>query len=73
VPIPLQPSHNLFYISGGADDWAKGVANIKYSYTIELRDSGTYGFILPAAYIIPTGKEALAAIKVIAAEAQAVP
>ena len=27
------------------------------SYTIELRDTGYYGFILPPAQIIPTGEE----------------
>ncbi len=34
--------------TGGSDDWAKGVAGIKYSYTLELRDEGRYGFELPA-------------------------
>jgi hypothetical protein len=55
--------------TGGSDDWAKGAAGIKYSYTIELRDRGTYGFILPAQYIIPTAREALAAVKILAMEA----
>ena len=54
--------------TGGSDDWAKGIAGIKYTYTIELRDRGYYGFILPVQYIIPTGREALAAVKTIAAE-----
>lgn len=43
--------------AGGADDWAFGVAGIPYVYTIELRDTGRYGFILPKEYIIPTGEE----------------
>lgn len=35
--------------SGPSDDWAKGVAGIPYTYTIELRDQGpVYGFLLPA-------------------------
>jgi hypothetical protein len=55
--------------TGGSDDWAKGAAGIKYSYTIELRDRGAYGFILPARYIIPTAREALAAVKTLAMEA----
>ncbi|XP_075211067.1 carboxypeptidase B-like isoform X1 [Lycorma delicatula] len=58
----------LYSASGGADDWAKGVAGIKYSYTIELRDNGRYGFVLPAQFIEPCGKESLGAIKVIAEE-----
>jgi hypothetical protein len=36
--------------AGGADDYAKGGAGIKYSYTVELRDSGRHGFVLPARY-----------------------
>lgn len=55
--------------TGGSDDWAKGVAGIKYSYTIELRDRGFFGFVLPAQYIIPTAREALAAVKTLAREA----
>lgn len=30
---------------------------VKYSYTFELRDTGRYGFLLPAAQIIPTAEE----------------
>jgi hypothetical protein len=33
----------LYAAAGGSDDWAKGTANIKYSYTLELRDTGAYG------------------------------
>ncbi|KAJ8893921.1 hypothetical protein PR048_006522 [Dryococelus australis] len=50
----------------GSEDWAKGVAGIKYAYTIELPDKGHHGFMLPASRIIPTGKETFAAIKTIA-------
>jgi len=55
----------LYPASGGSDDWAKALLKIKYAYTIELRDTGRHGFILPALYIIPTAKEALAAVQVI--------
>ena len=48
--------------SGGSDDWAHGVANIKYSYTIELRDTGDHGFVLPKEQIIPTGEETMLAL-----------
>ena len=41
--------------SGGSSDWMKGEAGIKYSYLIELRDKGEYGFLLPPDNIIPTG------------------
>jgi hypothetical protein len=56
----------IIAVTGGADDWAKGGPRIKYTYTIELRDRGQYGFLLPANYIEPTGKEAFAAVKTIA-------
>ncbi|XP_070517045.1 carboxypeptidase B isoform X2 [Cardiocondyla obscurior] len=55
----------LYPAAGGSDDWAKALLKIKYTYTVELRDTGRHGFILPARYIIPTAKEALAAIQVI--------
>ncbi|XP_068082032.1 carboxypeptidase B-like [Anabrus simplex] len=63
----LGTSPELIYAaSGGSDDWAKGVAGIKYSYTIELPDKGNYGFVLPANQIEPVGEETWAAIKAIA-------
>lgn len=58
----------LIFITGGSDDWAKGAAKIKYAYTIELRDTGRHGFLLPASHIKSSGKEAFAAIKAIAKE-----
>ncbi|XP_050458345.1 carboxypeptidase B-like isoform X2 [Cataglyphis hispanica] len=63
----LGPVTDLMYpISGASDDWAKGVAGIKYAYTVELRDRGTYGFLLPAAQIVPTAREIWAGIRAIA-------
>ncbi|XP_016841765.1 carboxypeptidase B isoform X3 [Nasonia vitripennis] len=55
----------LYAASGGADDWAKAHLKIKYTYTVELRDKGQNGFVLPARYIKPTAEEALAAVKVV--------
>merc|ERR1712073_13677 len=51
----------LYPAAGGSDDWAKGGAGIKYSYTIELPDTGRYGFVLPASQIIKVGPQALSA------------
>jgi len=48
---------------GGSADWAKAVAGIKYSYLIELRDTGIHGFQLPVEEIIPTGKESWAGVR----------
>lgn len=60
------PSGSLLYPAAGAsDDWAKSIG-IKYTYTVELRDTGRYGFILPAVYIEKTGEEALSFVEVIA-------
>ncbi|XP_042908643.1 carboxypeptidase B isoform X2 [Parasteatoda tepidariorum] len=60
-------STNVLYVAtGGSDDWAYGIAGIKYSYTIELRDTGRYGFMLPSEQIIPTGEETWAGIKAMA-------
>ncbi|EPQ04720.1 Carboxypeptidase B2 [Myotis brandtii] len=50
---------------GGSDDWIYDLG-IKYSFTIELRDTGKYGFLLPKSFIKPTCREALAALSKIA-------
>ncbi|CAH1248294.1 CPA2 [Branchiostoma lanceolatum] len=47
----------LYAVSGGARDWAYDKAGVTYSYTVELRDTGRYGFLLPADQIIPTAEE----------------
>lgn len=52
------PSASILYTaSGTASDWAYEKAGIKYSYTMELRDTGAYGFLLPKQQIVPTGEE----------------
>ena len=38
----------IYLTSGTSRDWAKGGANIKYSYTVELPDTGKFRFELPA-------------------------
>ncbi|KAM5277753.1 carboxypeptidase B2 isoform 2-T2 [Hipposideros larvatus] len=54
-------SESLYLAPGGSDDWIYDLG-IKYSFTIELRDTGRYGFLLPKRFIQPTCKEALAAV-----------
>ncbi|XP_064611918.1 carboxypeptidase B-like [Liolophura sinensis] len=50
----------VIYISSGSSaDWTYGAAKIKYSTGVELRDTGKYGFLLPADQIIPSGEETL--------------
>ncbi|XP_076071866.1 carboxypeptidase B-like [Mytilus galloprovincialis] len=47
----------LYQASGTSADYAKAIANIKYAYTIELRDKGRKGFVLSYRQIIPTWEE----------------
>jgi len=53
----------LYVASGGSFDWVKGVHNTKLVLEYELRDKGTYGFLLPAAQIIPSGLEVMDSLK----------
>jgi len=59
-------SHVLYYASGTSDSWAKGMAGIKYSYTVELRDRGRHGFLLPPREILPTSEEIWEGVKSVA-------
>ncbi|XP_063967817.1 carboxypeptidase B-like [Lytechinus pictus] len=58
-------ANTIYPASGSSVDWAYGVAGIKHSYAVELRDTGRYGFLLPANQIIPTAIETFEAVKVI--------
>ncbi|WVQ75021.1 hypothetical protein IAR50_004630 [Cryptococcus sp. DSM 104548] len=42
---------------GDSVDYTYGVADIRWSYSAELRDTGTYGFMLPKDLIRPTAEE----------------
>ncbi|XP_031631788.1 carboxypeptidase A4-like [Contarinia nasturtii] len=51
--------------SGFASEWARSVG-IKYSYTVNLRDTGRYGYVLPPSFIQITAKEAQAFVWTVA-------
>jgi hypothetical protein len=54
--------------SGGSKDYTYGQLGIKYSFALELRDRGRYGFLLPPNQIIPTGIETFNGILAMARE-----
>ncbi|WVF68441.1 hypothetical protein IAT40_003207 [Kwoniella sp. CBS 6097] len=47
---------------GDAIDFTYGVTDIRWSYSAELRDTGTYGFMLPPSLIRPTADEVTAGL-----------
>uniref|UniRef100_A0A673HL24 Carboxypeptidase A1 n=1 Tax=Sinocyclocheilus rhinocerous TaxID=307959 RepID=A0A673HL24_9TELE len=54
----------IYQASGGTIDWTYN-QGVKYSYTFELRDTGRYGFLLPADQIVPTAEETWLALMAI--------
>merc|ERR1711971_478766 len=58
-------SAELYPAAGASDDWYRGGLGTRYSFTTELRDTGYYGFVLPAEQIIPSGEELFAGMKVV--------
>jgi len=57
-------SADLYPAAGASDDWYKSIG-MRYSFTTELRDTGRYGFVLPADQIIPSGEEMWAGFEVV--------
>lgn len=59
----IGPSCSTLYATTGSSvDYIDATGNATYSYTWELRDTGTYGFQLPASQIQPTAKETWAGL-----------
>ncbi|KAI8841286.1 hypothetical protein BC829DRAFT_435750 [Chytridium lagenaria] len=55
--------NTIYQASGSSVDWVYNVANVTFTYTAELRDTGAFGFQLPPAQIVPSGQETVAAVK----------
>jgi murein tripeptide amidase MpaA len=52
----------IYPASGSSADWVYDKLGVKFSYGVELRDEGQYGFVLPANQIIPQGEEVWASL-----------
>ncbi len=51
------PSGSTYGLTGGCiDDWTYGTQGMMAG-TIEVRDTGTYGFVMPTSEIVPNAKE----------------
>lgn len=54
VAGPIGPT--LYLAAGGSVDWTYGDQGI-LSWTIEVRDTGSYGFVMPPSEILPNARE----------------
>ncbi|KXJ93544.1 zinc carboxypeptidase [Microdochium bolleyi] len=53
----------IYKATGSSVDYVNDVIGSEYTFTSELRDTGRYGFVLPAAQIVPSGQEAYAGFR----------
>jgi hypothetical protein len=53
----------IYQATGSSVDYVSDVIKADYTFTSELRDTGRYGFVLPADQILPSGEEAYAGFK----------
>lgn len=58
------PIYSTVYPAAGSSaDWAyDNTTHVKFSFGVELRDTGSEGFLLDASQILPSGQETLAAV-----------
>ncbi|KAJ3206365.1 carbamoyl-phosphate synthase (glutamine-hydrolyzing) cpa2 [Dinochytrium kinnereticum] len=54
--------NTIYRASGGSVDYTYNNQGVTYSYAVELRDTGSSGFQLPASQIVPSGTEVASAV-----------
>jgi len=59
-------ANTIYIASGSSVDYTYGTLGIAYSFAVELRDTGQYGFALPPNQIRPQGEEFMAGVIVMA-------
>ncbi|KAK4153994.1 Metallocarboxypeptidase A [Chaetomidium leptoderma] len=52
----------IYKATGSSVDYTNDVVGADYVFTAELRDTGNYGFVLPANQIVPSGQETYAGV-----------
>lgn len=53
----------IYQVSGSSVDYVTDVSKAQYTFTSELRDTGSFGFVLPANQILPSAVEAFAGFR----------
>ena len=53
----------IYQVSGSSVDYVTDVSKAQYTFTSELRDTGNYGFVLPADQILPSAVESFAGLR----------
>ena len=53
----------IYQTAGSSVDYMNDVVEADYTFTVELRDTGRYGFVLPPDQILPSGEESYAGIR----------
>ncbi|XP_067626115.1 zinc carboxypeptidase [Eurosta solidaginis] len=61
---------DMYTTSGSTRDWVYNEQGIRISYTIEFRDTGRFGFILPPVQILPHCQDTLTGILALTEEAK---
>ncbi|KAI8918028.1 hypothetical protein BC831DRAFT_507358 [Entophlyctis helioformis] len=62
VTFKSGPSCKTIYAAAGGSDDHTYSMGVKYSFSVELRDTGRNGFTLPASQIVPSGLETVAGV-----------